>query len=181
MAKYLTENDLLQVETYVEQICNARSDCLARLGLDILSTDNLSSVLVYKIVSKYDPNFNVNFARNGEDATSNGVAIEMKNSSVDKPTSAASFMFHAMGDLHHPRYIFVARDKKTLKSIRLYDISEATNVALVQAELEQLKQNYLKDGFRKFDGIYIKEKFFQEKLNMSNQIQVENCKVIKDS
>lgn len=181
MAKYLNNNDLLQVETYVEEICNVRSDCLQRFGLDILSTDNLSSVLVYKIVSQYDNNFNINFARNGEDAISNGVDIEMKNCSVDKPTASASFMFHAMGDLHHPRYIFVARDKKTLKPIKMYDISEPTNVALVQQELERLKQDYLKDGFRKFDGIYIKEKFFQEVLNMPNQLQIDNCRVIKDS
>lgn len=180
MAKYLEDPDLLQVGTYVEEICNIRSACLERFGLDILSTDNLSSVLVYNIVSQYDTDFNINFARNGEDAISNGIDIEMKNASVDKPTVSASFMFHAMGDLHHNRYIFVARDKKTLKPIRMYDIGESTNVALVQAELERLKQDYLKDGFRKFDGIYLKEKFFREVLNMPIQIQVDNCTVIKD-
>jgi hypothetical protein len=181
MAKYLTDPDLLQIGTYVEEICNIRSACLARFELDILSTDNLSSVLVYEIVSQYDADFNINFARNGEDATSNGVRIEMKNCSLDKLMASASFMFHAMGDLHHPRYIFVARDKKTLKPIKLYDISEPTNVALVQAALEQEKKEYLKKGFRKFDGIYIKEKYFKEVLNMPIQLQIKNCKVIKDS
>ena len=180
MAKYFETEHLSEMAEYCKQIYGIRASCLEKYNVDMLSTDNLSALPVHNVVSKYDIDFNVNFARNGEDAISNGKPIEIKNVSVPKPTGSASFMFHAMGDLTHTRYIFVVRLKSTLAPIRLYDISESSNVAKVQQELERAKQVYLKDGFRKFDGIYIKETFLLNDLTFPSKIVIENCKVIKD-
>lgn len=180
MAKYFKLEAIAELSEWGKKIYDIRTECLEKYDIDILSTDNLSALPVHKIVSTYDTNFNVNFARNGEDAISNGNPAEIKNVSVQNLTSAASFMFHAMGDLIHSRYIFVVRLKKTLQPIRVYDISEPSNITKVQQELENLKQDYLKDGFRKFDGIYIKERFLLDNLSFPITLTVENCKVIKD-
>jgi hypothetical protein len=180
VAKYFEIEKLAKLSELGKQIYQIRTQCLEEYGIDILSTDNLSALPVYNIVSKYDTAFNVNFARNGEDAISNGNPAEIKNVSVLKAAGSASFMFHAMGDLAHTRYIFVVRLKSTLEPIRLYDIREQSNVAKVQQELERLKQDYLKGGFRKFDGIYIKESFFLSDLTLPVNTTVDNCTVIRD-
>jgi hypothetical protein len=58
----------------------------------------------------------------------------------------AGFQFHAMGDLEYYRYIFVTRDKVTLKLIKIYDISAEENCLQIQVHLLAEREAWLARG-----------------------------------
>jgi hypothetical protein len=144
MAKYLAPTVLAQLDTYRQQIFALRQQAYALTGIDVLDNDTLSALSIYEIVRQYDQDYNINFARNGEDAMSviNNliVLIEQKASKISRYKKTglyklAAFQFHAMGNLEYDRYIFAARDEATLSLIRIYDISDPVHCLQVQAHL----------------------------------------------
>ncbi len=142
-SKYFNANDIEAMNAYRAQIYAIREKMFAEFGVDPLDTDALSSLAIHKIVSQYDADFNVNFARNGEDGKSGDVLIEQKAARVDpnpltktnKPRKGygmdASFAFHVGGEIDHQRYIFVARSSADLSILRIYDISSKANRNIV--------------------------------------------------
>jgi len=148
MAKYLNSTLLSRLDEYRCKIFALREEAYAESGgIDLLDNDTLSALSIYKIVRQYDPDYNINFARNGEDGKSNGVLIEQKASRVEKKKRSgayanAGFQFHAQGDIEYDRYIFATRDKSTLDLIRIYDISYGENVTLVQNYLLTLREQW---------------------------------------
>jgi hypothetical protein len=140
MAKYLAPTILTQLDVFRKQIFQLRQQAYLLTNIDLLDNDTLSALSIYEIVSQYDPNYNINFARNGEDAKSQGVDIEMKATRVKRYKKTglcklAAFQFHAGGKLNYPRYIFATRDETTLDLVRIYDISDAGLCLQIQAHL----------------------------------------------
>ena len=144
MAKYLKPETLAQLDEYRRKIFALREEAYQLTNIDVLDNDTLSALSIYEIVRQYDPDYNINFARNGEDAMSviNNliVLIEQKASKISRYKKTglyklAAFQFHAMGNLEYDRYIFAARDEATLSLIRIYDISDPVHCLQVQAHL----------------------------------------------
>ena len=144
MAKYLAPETLLQLDECRKQIFALREAAYKLTNIDVLDNDTLSALSIYEIVRQYDPEYNINFARNGEDAKSMIneliVLIEQKASRISRYKKTglykqAAFQFHAMGNLEYDRYIFAARDEATLALVRIYDISKPENCLQVQAHL----------------------------------------------
>ena len=197
MAKYFSETELAKMDQFREQIYAIREKMFAEFGVDPLDTDSLSSLAIYKIVKKYDADFNVNFARNGEDAKSNGILIEQKACRVNPSQLTATgrnrtnfgtdamFQFHAMGDLKHPRYILVARSETDLSILRIYDISSAANCKIVLDHLINENNAWLAKGKKneqdmKRDVITISEKMLLSNLSFTLKTEIDGCKVFKD-
>ena len=195
MANYLDKTVLAQMAVDCKPFGSLRNKIYNTYGIDPLDTDTLSSIEIYQIVSQYDPDYNVNFARNGEDAQSRGVMIEQKCTKIPGNLTKkgnlrkgagndAAFTFHAMGDLHYPRYIFVARFKDNLAVDRLYDISNPANVSMVQNHLMTERQAWLARGqanpsAMKRDAIIISEKVLLANLKIQQTLQINNCTVFK--
>jgi hypothetical protein len=179
--RYLDASILSEFVTSRNNIYSERTKIWKKYNIDILDTDNLSSLQIYDIVSQYDKNYNINFSRNGEDAKSNQVSIEQKCAKVNSNNQKCGFMFHAMGDLIYSRYIFAVRRKDTLELLRIYDISSESNIKLIHNELNSLKEIYLKDGFRKYDGIFIKEKFLIDNIIFKDYPIINACKISVDN
>lgn len=184
MAKYLTADTLKELDEYRKRIFAEREEVYAKYGIDLLDTDTLSSLSIYQIVSQYDPAYNINFSRNGEDAISNDTLIEQKCSKIKKPTLQASFMFHAMGDIMHPRYVFVVRREDNLQLLRIYDIQLPANVELVQRHLlgernAWLEKGRLDESKMKRDVITVTEKILKEKISFADPIVVNECQVFR--
>jgi len=144
MAKYLAPSVLAQLDECRKQIFALREAAYKLTGIDVLDNDTLSALSIYEIVRQYDLEYNINFARNGEDAMSiiNKliVLIEQKASRIARYKKTglykqAAFQFHAMGNLEYDRYIFATRDEATLALVRIYDISDQVNCLQVQAHL----------------------------------------------
>jgi hypothetical protein len=144
VAKYLKPETLAQLDEYRRKIFALREEAYQLTNIDVLDNDTLSALSIYEIVRQYDPDYNINFARNGEDAMSviNNliVLIEQKASKISRYKKTglyklAAFQFHAMGNLEYDRYIFAARDEATLSLIRIYDISDPVHCLQVQAHL----------------------------------------------
>lgn len=151
MANYLKPETLAQLDEYRKKIFELREEAYRATGIDVLDNDTLSALSIYEIVSQYDADYNINFARNGEDAKALGVDIEMKASRIERKKRSglyglAGFQFHAMGNLDYDRYIFVTRDKVTLSLIRVYDIADPANCLQVQAHLLAERQAWLARG-----------------------------------
>lgn len=151
MAKYLDPDTLAELDKVRKQIFALRSEAYSKFKIDVLDNDTLSALSIYEIVKDYDPDYNINFARNGEDAVSAGVKIEQKCSRIERKKRsneypAAQFQFHAMGDLVYPRYILVTRDKDNLQPVRVYDISNEYNLGLVQQHLLEQRRLWLEKG-----------------------------------
>ena len=128
------------MDDYRRKIFALRAEAYNKFKIDVLDNDTLSALSIYEIVHQYDPDYNINFARNGEDSKSGDVLIEQKASRIEKKKrsglyAAAGFQFHAMGNIEYERYIFATRDKATLDLIRIYDISIDTNTLAVQQHL----------------------------------------------
>jgi hypothetical protein len=139
-SKYLAPTVVAQLDVFRKQIFQLRQQAYLLTNIDLLDNDTLSALSIYEIVSQYDPNYNINFARNGEDAKSQGVDIEMKATRVKRYKKTglcklAAFQFHAGGELNYPRYIFATRDETTLDLVRIYDISDAGLCLQIQAHL----------------------------------------------
>ena len=196
MAKYLDSAALTDMNTARLQIFAVRAEIYRKYKIDVLDTDALSALSIHEIVSQYDSDYNINFSRNGEDAISQGVAIEQKAARVEGPLTKtgkprknadtdAVFQFHAMGDIEHDRYIFVARNKDNLAVVRMYDISTKTNCQIIKDYLLQERANWLGKGQKnaaqmKRDIIAISEKFIKQKLNFPAAQTISGCAVYKD-
>jgi len=196
MSKYFNQAQLAKMDEYRKQIYDIRAKMFAEFGVDALDTDALSSLAIYNIVHQYDTEFNVNFARNGEDAKSGEVLIEQKAARVDpnKLTKTgkmrvgfgcdAEFQFHAMGDLDHPRYILVARSETDLSILRIYDIQSEDNRKIVLDHLMNERDEWLEktNGDQKKmkrDVISISEKLLLAKLQFIEKTTIDNCQVFK--
>lgn len=151
MAKYLEPETLAQLDEYRRKIFALRQEAYQLTNIDVLDNDTLSALSIYEIVRQYDVNYNINFARNGEDAMSLDVAIEMKASRIQRKKRSglyglAGFQFHAMGNIEYDRYILVTRDKATLSLIRIYDIEGAEHCVQIQAHLLAEREAWLARG-----------------------------------
>ncbi len=196
MAKYYDKQKLDAIFQASKDIVGIRNRLLKEIDVDILDTDAISSAFIYQIVSQYDSNYNVNFARNGEDAKSNGILIEQKSTRVPGPLTRtgkkrkgagtdAAFQFHAMGNLSYPRYIFTAKDKQDLHIVRLYDIGQATNCAIIEQYLlaeraKWLASASLNQSNMKRDIILLPEKFILANINFPIQSEIDGCLVFRD-
>jgi len=171
MAKYLAPSVLAQLDEYRRQIFDLRQEAYKLTGIDVLDNDTLIALSIYEIVRQYDPNYNINFARNGEDAKSLDVDIEMKASRIERKKRSglyglAGFQFHAMGNIEYDRYILVTRDKATLSLIRIYDIAGAENCLQIQTHLLAEREAWLARGRKdqakmKHDVIQLPEALLQ--------------------
>lgn len=196
MAKYFDKEVLKVLSEAGKKIVDIRNSVTQQTGIDILDTDAISSLAIYEIVSQYDNNYNINFARNGEDAKSLDILIEQKATRVAGPLtktgkprkhagSDACFQFHAMGDLDHPRYIFACRNKDTLALMRIYDISSESNKKIILDYLMSERELWLERGktdakLMKRDLILLSEKFIQENCNLTNKLKINECIIYKD-
>ena len=184
MAKYLdipTIQDLIAARNL---IFSERNTQYANHEVDVLDNDVLSSQSIWEIVSQYEPNYQVNFSRTGEDATCNGTIIEQKCSLVKKPTEHPTFKFHAKGTIDYPRYIFAIRHKDNLKMLRIYDISHPTNVQMISDHLHARSRAWMERGRlfeskMKNDMILMPEKTLLEKLVETTAFTVADCQVIQ--
>lgn len=196
MAKYFDETTLNKLADGSKEIVDIRNRIAKLAGIDILDTDAISSLFIYEIVKQYDSDYNINFARNGEDAKSNGILIEQKTTRVSGPLTKtgkqrknagndAAFQFHAMGDLEYPRYLFVARDKDDLSIRRIYDIGQKENTNKVLDHLMNERNAWLERANKdkklmKRDIIILPEKFILENLDLPNRLCIDGCVILKD-
>lgn len=196
MAKYFDKSILTLLTKDSKAIVKIRNRVLKETSIDILDTDAISSLFIYEIVSQYDNDYNINFARNGEDAKSKDILIEQKATRVKGPYTKtgklrknvgvdASFQFHAMGDLDYPRYIFAVRDVDDLSIHRIYDIGNKDNKQVVLNHLLHerelwLERSKLDKRHMKRDIIILPEKFILENCNLTNKLSINNCQVFKD-
>ena len=185
MAKYIDQDKVAELVAVKNQIFAARNKAFIDHGIDILSNDIMSNLCIYEIVSKYDPYIQVNFARNGEDAVSGQVQCEFKTSRVNRADKPAAFMFHAMGDLAHERYIFAVRHRDDLELIRLYDISDPDHVAYIFLELWVLRDEWLSRGQMdaakmKRDVIQITEDLITKQFTTLKKQVILGCEVYRD-
>jgi len=194
MSIYLNKDVLQEASKVRKIIFEYRKKFYQKYNIDILVNDTLTSTLIYDIVSCYDKTYNVNFARNGEDAISGDVIIEQKCSRVESEYTKkgklrknagndAAFVFHAHGDLCYPRYIFAAIDKESMNIKRLYDISKKTNVKIIQKYLLNQRKIWdkkcqLNAKHKKMDAIRLPEKEIK-KFKLKKMI-VNNSVVFKD-
>jgi len=196
MGKYLKSEDLAELNQVRERIFAERTAVYQKYKIDILDTDALSALAIYQIVSQYDPDYNINFSRNNEDAKSKDILIEQKASRVEGPYTKtgkprknagydAVFQFHAMGDIEHQRYIFVARNKEDLSLMRLYDIQEPSNVEKVISHLLNERNLWLErtkgdSKLMKRDIIAIGEKYIRETISFPFNKNIDECEVFID-
>lgn len=196
MAKYFEKTSLKELNEARKKIFKIRADIYKKYNIDVLDTDALSSLSIHEIISQYDSDYNINFARNGEDAISNGVLVEQKAARVSSDFTKtgkirknagqdAQFQFHAMGDIVHDRYVFVARSKEDLSILRIYDISKKANCKIVQQHLEQERGKWLAKGLKdkkkmKHDLIILSEKYLLDSIKFDT-ITVNSCKVFRDN
>jgi hypothetical protein len=196
MAKYFDSASLKEMNDARQEIYKQRELIYQKYKIDLLDTDALSALSIYEIVNQYDPDFNINFARNGEDAKSNGVLIEQKATRVEGPLTKtgkprknagvdAAFQFHAMGDIDHARYIFVARNKTDLSVVRIYDIGNPSNVQKVVGHLMAERNAWLaktqgNQASMKRDIIVLPEQFILKNITFGKPMTVNGCQVFKD-
>lgn len=184
MTKYITDTEIKELIKTKDQIFSWRNEAYNNANLiDLLDNDTLSSLGVYEIVTQYDQDYNVNFARNGEDAISNGIITENKCVNIQPKKNGeipkAKFQFHAMGGIEYPRYILSVRNKKTLEIVRIYDISKKNNVSSIIKCLRDQSNTWLaegkKDPLRKMkrDVIYLPEVLLES-------LEIEEIKTVND-
>jgi hypothetical protein len=192
--KFLSKEDMLLLIEETEMMYDIRNRIYEKFGIDLLdSGDALSNLAVYNIVSQYDSSFLPNFHRNGVDGVSDNGDCELKTTRVDvkllTPTGKKSrknplngaWTLHAVSE-YAQRYIFVALDKDTRKPVRIYDISEASNVQTVINHLEDQRQKFIiktkgDPSKLKNDRIGINEKFIVENLTGRIDIVIDSCAV----
>jgi hypothetical protein len=192
MPKYFGDEALEEMQAVLKKIYAEREAIHRKYGVNLLDNDALSSLTIYDIVKQYDSDYNINFARNGEDAKSNDILVEQKTTQVDNnpftkkgnPRKSVggkvSWAFHVGGDLDHARYIFVVRSKLDLSILRIYDISSVDNRKVVLDALEEKRTAWHQRGFQKNDIIAVSEKTILENCNFSKKFTFNNCKVFKD-
>ena len=186
--KYLESTALQELDEYRRKIFALRAEAYSKFKIDVLDNDTLSALSIYEVVHQYDPEYNINFARNGEDSKSGEVLIEQKASRIEKKKRSglygnAGFQFHAMGNIVYDRYIFATRDKATLDLIRIYDISIAANTKAVQQHLLGERQKWedknKKLGYtQKHDVIILPEDILLNLTGVTKQI-INGVEVVK--
>lgn len=193
-AKYFDSASVAEMNAVRKEMFALREHIYKKYQVDILDTDALSSLSIYEIVVQYDPAYNINFARNGEDAKSNDILIEQKATRVEgaltktgKPRknagTDAAFQFHANGDLESPRYLFVARNKVDLSILRIYDISDKDNRTIILDHLLKERNEWHKktngDPIKmKRDVIVLPEKLLLEKLTIKDRKNINGCDIV---
>ena len=197
MSKYLQPIILDEMNEARKEIFAIREKLYKKYNIDVLDTDALSALSIYEVVSKYDPNYNINFSRNGEDAKSGDVHIEMKAARINSPYTKhgklrkhagrdAVFLFHAMGDIKHLRYLFVARDKDDLSIKRIYDIASVDNCEKVYQHLLKERNLWLERGKldqskMKHDVIVLPESLLADFFSEDHKVKmIEDTKIYKD-
>jgi hypothetical protein len=194
--KYFDSSTLDILTQASKEIVAIRNRVHQLTTVDLLDTDAISSSFLYEIITQYDPEYNVNFGRNNEDAKSKGILIENKTTRVlgnltktgklrKGAGEDASFQFHADGDLEHPRYIFAAKNKDDLAIIRLYDISSTANCKLILDHLLAMREEWhercrIDPKHKKRDVIVLPEKFILENLNLTTKETINNCVILRD-
>jgi hypothetical protein len=186
--KYLESTALQELDEYRRKIFALRAEAYNKFKIDVLDNDTLSALSIYEVVHQYDPEYNINFARNGEDSKSGEVLIEQKASRIEKKKRSglygnAGFQFHAMGNIVYDRYIFATRDKATLDLIRIYDISIAANTLAVQQHLLGERQKWedknKKLGYtQKHDVIILPEDILLNLKGVTKQM-INSVEVVK--
>jgi len=169
-AKYFEPHQLAELNEARKKIFAERELMYKKYGIDLLDTDSLSSLSIYEIVKQYDSDYNINFSRNGEDATSKGILVEQKATKIEPDFTKAGklrknagidaqFQFHANGDILHSRYVLVARRKENLDIVRIYDVSGKFGCKLIQTHLEAERDKWRSKGMdQKRDVILLPEK-----------------------
>lgn len=196
MSLYLSSQILHELNECRKDIFKIRHDIYRKYKIDLLDTDALSALSVYEIVSRYDSDFNINFSRNGEDARSGDVHVEMKAARVGNQYTKrgrlrknahrdAIFLFHAMGDIEHKRYMFVARDKDDLSIKRIYDIANAKNCKKIYEKLLNersiwLEKSKFDQSKMKHDVIVVNESFLLECFSNHMPLIIGDIKIFKD-
>lgn len=182
MSIYLDSATVSQLIKYRDDIFQLAAQVYQQHGLDILANDTLNALSIHEIVTVYDPEYNTNFHRNGEDARSGQVLIENKCATVTPKANGsvglAAWQFHAQGRLDYDRYIFAIRRKDTLAVVRLYDVSSPAACAAVQRCLADLKQKWINKGKPNHDAIAVPEKLMKA-MSAIDQRQIGQCQVVK--
>ena len=186
-SKYVDQETLSELIKTRDRIIPERNHIMNYSGIDILDNDTISSLFMWELVSQYDSDFTVNFARNGEDGQSNGIITEHKCCNIyprkDGSIRLGSFQFHAMGQLEYSRFIFAACCKKTLEFRRFYDIAQYENVQKIVDCLMKQREQWLSRGQKdhtkmKRDVIYVKEQFLQS-FDLDLITTMNNCEVYR--
>lgn len=184
MSKYLQKKKIIELNEARKQICELRKKYFDELYIDILENDTVSNLSIYNIISVYDNDFNINFARNGEDASSSEIDIELKTRKVKKLKvksgyEATKWGFHAEGLLKHKRYIFVSRCKNTLIPCKIYDVSNPENINEIHEELLKSRTAWRQKPKTKngFDMIHVKE-ILLKSMKPIDKKNIDECEVI---
>jgi hypothetical protein len=196
LEKYIGCDALKSIAPRIQEVVKIRNELFNEYGFDLLdSGDAISNILSYEIISQYDPEFEPNFHRNGRDAKDGS---EMKSNRVEPVSEftktgklskankfTATWTLHAVSD-YSWRWIWIARDKKTLEILRIYDISEVDSVNIIVNHLEEQRQRFLKKYNSKDtdvtkvknDRIGISEKFIRDNISFTIK-KIGNCEVMK--
>lgn len=183
MSRYLKTADIEDLIQHRDKIFAEHDAAYHKHNIDILANDTLSALSMWEIVSQYDPNYDINFHRNGEDAKSLDVIIEQKCATV-KPSKKkdtvgkSAWQFHAQGGLEYPRYIFGVRRKDNLQLVRLWDISSNGATQVVKTCLLEGRQQWIDKGKPNHDAIVVPEKLLIS-LTPIETMTINNCLVTK--
>lgn len=182
MGIYLDRQSILDLIQHRDKIFAEHRTVFEKYGIDILANDILSSLSMWEIISTYDPEYNTNFHRNGEDGRSGDILIERKCATM-KPTKKGTvgnsgWQFHAQETVKCSRYIFAVRRKDNLKIVRLYDISGDTAVKSIRDCLDAGRQKWIDRGRPNHDAIVVPEKLLQD-LPIAEQLIIDGCLIFK--
>lgn len=183
MSNYLEIDSIKDLISHRDKIFAEHKQAYEKYSIDILANDTLSALSIWEIVSQYDPDYNTNFHRNGEDAKSGATIIEQKCATV-KPSKKkgtvgkSGWQFHAQGGLEYPRYVFAVRRKDNLKIVRLWDITSTTAIATVKQCLLDQKQKWIDKGKPNHDAIVVPEKLLLS-LPITKKKTINGCEVFQ--
>lgn len=180
-SKYLDRQSVQALVQHRDRIFAEHKAAYDQFQIDILANDTLSALSIWEIVSQYDPDYNTNFHRNGEDAKSSGVLIEQKCATVSpakkkNTVGKAGFQFHAQGKLEYDRYIFAVRRKDDLRIVRIWDVSSPQGRDLVQQCLGDQRQRWIDRGKPNHDAIVVPEKDLMN-LTVIKRQSINGCEV----
>lgn len=183
MGIYLDKDSILDLISFRNKIFAEHAKAYKKHNIDILSNDILSSLSMWEIINQYDPNYEPNFHRNGEDGKSGEILIERKCSTV-KPSKTqdkigkSGWQFHAQETQKCSRYIFAVRRKDNLKIVRIYDISSKSAIEVVRNCLAEARQKWIDKGKPNHDAILVPEKILLD-LKAKETLYINDCTVVK--
>ena len=168
------------------KIIEFRNAEMVKSGIDYLDNDNMSLGVFAPIIKKIDPNYEPNFARNGDDGFTiqddKEIGVESKTSKVKKYKRKkgypkATFAFHAKGLISYDRYAFCTWDKNTLQPLSIYYVKDSKNVTAINDELKILSDEWSRKPTTKagYDVIRIKEIMLTDMIKTTKDI--DGCKV----